>query len=154
MKVLKSLFETKNIDQLILTILFLVFILFHIPIPQTISIFLSSTWGVVLVVLITIILIMRSNPILGVLSIFVAYTLISRAMQIYNVNYQGGLKNLTQYAPKQKTYPSPFTPTNQFPMTLEAELVQKIAPICPENAILQKATYHPFVENIYNSASI
>ena len=61
-----------------------------------------------------------SNPILGILALLVAYQLIKGA------SIRTGMAGLEAYYPTEAKKWSPFTSTNQFPYTLEQEMVKKM----------------------------
>jgi hypothetical protein len=154
MKVVKNLFEKKNIGQLILLILFLIYLTMGYSMPLWLANFVNSKSGLIVVIVITIILVIYSNPILGLVSVFVAYELTKRAMNYYNTSYQQGLKSLAQYNPKEKAVRSPFTLDNQWiPFTLEQEIVEKMAKpaSCKDGDATTPATYSPIVERTYDA---
>lgn len=152
MKVIRDLFKKKNIGQIILLVLFIIYLIMGYTMPITIANFINTSFGKIVIIIITIILIINCNPILGVISVFVAYELIKRATKYYNTSYQQGLKSLAQYNPKEKVISSPFTPERQWiPYTLEQEMVQKLVPLCDNMAPSQPATYVPNPENIYDA---
>lgn len=154
MKVVKNLFERKNIGQLILLILFSIYLIMGYSMPLWLANFVNSKGGLIIVIVITIILVITCNPILGVVSVFVAYELTKRAMNYYNTSYQQGLKSLAQYNPKEKAVRSPFTIDNQFiPFTLEQEIVEKMAKpaSCNDGDTSSRATYSPMVEQTYDA---
>jgi hypothetical protein len=152
MKVINELFEKKNIGQLILLILFIIYLMYGYSLPLPLANFINSTLGRFVVVFITLFLVFSCNPILGVASIFVAYELVKRAMNYYNTSYQQGLNSLAQYNPKEKVIQSPFNSNNQFiPFTLEQEIVQKLTPLCNYENNLEPPTYSPLVEKLSDS---
>lgn len=158
MKVINELFEKKNIGQLMLGIVMIIYLIVGYKMPCFISNFINTPLGVVVFILMSIILVFKLNPIIGVLSIFVVYEIIQRAKKNIcesTTQLDMPIESLSQFAPKEKYVQSPFNINNQFiPITLEQEIVEKMAPICSQNSIYTKATYTPLLENIYNSAPI
>jgi len=49
---------------------------------------------------------------------------------------------------------SQFTAYNQFPYTLEQEVVAKMAPIMKSGSSLTQASYKPLLENLHDAAKI
>ena len=159
MKVINELFEKRNIGQLTLGILMVIYLLIGYKMPCNLSNFINTDLGKISIIIIGLILCLNLNPIIGILTIFVLYEIIQRARKsLCQGSYSDkelNLQRLAQFAPKQKSYTSPFTINNQFlPITLEQEIISKIAPICSDNNITTKATYTPMLENVYDSSPI
>lgn len=154
MSIISDLLSKKNMSQVILSLVFIIYLIMGYTLPYDVSSFISSTVGMITVVLITIYLLMVCNPIVGVLAVFVAFELIKRAKISYSIISDVGLQSLAQFNPKETTVYSRFSPTNQFPYTLEEEMVTKLAPICDPNSDLRKATYVPKMESMYDSAPV
>ena len=91
---------------------------------------------------------MYANPILAVLSVFVAFDLIRRS------SLATGLDALQKYAPSEEKKSSQFTAFNQFPYTLEQEVVAKMAPIAKSGYSISQASYKPVLENLYDAAPL
>lgn len=153
-KIFTDLLSKKNIGQFILGCFFVLYLIMGYTLPYELSKFLSSSLGIVVVVLLTVFLLITCNPIVGILAIFVAFELVKRAKMGYSTISNVGLQSLAQFNPKERTVYSKFSPTNQFPLTLEEEMVTKLAPICDPNSNLKKATYIPTLESIYDSAPV
>ena len=91
---------------------------------------------------------MYFNPILAVLSLFVAFDLIRRS------SMTTGFDALKRYAPSEQKKMSQFTAYNQFPYTLEQEVVAKMAPIMKSGTSLTKASYKPLLDNLYDASPV
>ena len=157
MKVLSDLFEKKNIGQMFLCILCILYLLFGYSMPIEFANFINSKLGYMTVIFITILIILFLNPIVGILSFFVAYELIKRAMNYYNTSYQQGLNSLAQYNPKEKGVKSPFSLDKQWiPFTLEEEIIQKMIPKCKDDLKnnLEISNFSPLSENTYNALNL
>jgi hypothetical protein len=90
----------------------------------------------------------HANPILAVLSLFVAFDLIRRASE------STGIDALKKYLPTEEKKFSQFTAFNQYPYTLEQEVVKKMAPIVQSGSSLTKASYMPILENLHDASVI
>jgi len=143
----KLLFEKKNLGQLILIILFLIYLIMGYNIPYNLAILIDSIWGKVIIIGIAIILFAQCNPILGILGFFVAYKLIMSST-IESGNY--GIQN---YIPTEEKRYAEMINNNKFPYTLEQEIVKLRAPIYEYNS---ESTYSftPVLDNQYNAASV
>ena len=144
MEYLNELLEKKNMPQLALVILFIIYLIMGLKTPSSVATMIDSTVGKVVVALFALLLFAYSNPILGVLGIFVAYQLVR------NASIKTGMASLEQYYPTEQKKWSPFTPTHQFPYTLEQEMVKRMAPQ-KFNTNYVKPTYKPMLEDIYDA---
>ena len=90
----------------------------------------------------------KTNPILAVLILFVAFDLMRRSSR----NKQS--KNLQKYIPSEEKKSSQFTAFHQFPYTLEQEMVKKMAPIVQSGTTLNKPTFKPIVNNLYDASPV
>jgi hypothetical protein len=147
MEFLNELLEKRNMSQLVLVVLFIIYLLMGFKTPDSIASMIDSTVGKIVVALMALLLFAYSNPILGVLGIFVAYQLIRGA------SIKTGMAALEEYYPTEEKKWSPFTPAHQFPYTLEQEMVKKMAPQ-KFNTNYVKATYKPTLEDTYDAASV
>jgi len=146
MNIFKNLFETKNLNQLILVILFIIYLIFIIRLPMFVANIIDNVYSKIIIAVLALILLAFANPILGILGILVAYELIKRS------SMQAGNSILDKYYPTEEKKWSPFSATNQFPYTLEQEVVKHMAPAV--NASNNKATYTPVLDNLYDAAPI
>lgn len=119
---LKELVHEKNHHQLALAIIFLVYIFLNkIKMPKAVAECISNIGGSIIVSLIALGLLFTANPIVGILGIVVAYLLIERSNQQMKNNSSIGtvIKNEMEKMDKF------FNVENQFPKTLEEEIVEK-----------------------------
>ena len=147
MEFLNELLEKRNMSQLVLVVLFIIYLLMGYKTPASVASMIDSTVGKIVVALIALLFFAYSNPILGVLGIFVAYQLVRGA------SIKTGMAGLEEYYPTEEKKWSPFTPAHQFPYTLEQEMVKKMAPQ-KFNTDYTKATYQPLLEDTYDAAHV
>lgn len=147
MEYFNELLEKRNMPQLVLVVLFIIYLLMGFKTPDSIANMIDTTVGKIVVALFALLLFGYSNPILGVLGIFVAYQLV-RGSAI-----KTGMAALEEYYPTEEKKWSPFTPAHQFPYTLEQEMVKKMAPQ-KFNTNYVKATYKPTLDDTYDAASV
>ena len=147
MEYLNELLEKKNMPQLILVILFIIYLVIGFKTPESVAAMIDSSMGKVVVAVVALVLFAYSNPILGVLGIFVAFHLIKSA------SIKTGMAALEEFYPTEKKKWTPFTAENQFPYTLEQEVVKKMAPQ-KFNTNYVKATYKPLLEDTYDAAHV
>jgi hypothetical protein len=143
-----DLFKQENASQLILTILFIIYLIMGYKTPDPVAHVVDSVVGKIAIFIIVIMLFMHTNPLLAVLGLFVAFDLIRRSSE------STGIDALKKYLPTEQKKQSQFTAFNQYPYTLEQEVVKKMAPIIQSGSALTKPTYMPLLENLYDAAKI
>ena len=143
-----SLFKKEHMGELILAILFIIYLIMGFRTPQPIAGLIDSLIGKIVIFIIVIYLFMHSNPILAVLALFVAFDLIRRS------SVATGIDALQRFAPSEEKKSSQFTAFNQFPYTLEQEVVKKMAPIIQSSSSLTAPSYKPLLDNLYDAASL
>ena len=142
-----SLFKKDNMGQLLLTILFIIYLIMGYNPPEAIANMVDTMGGKIVVFVLIVYLFLYANPILAVLGLFVGYDLIRRSAMTT------GIDALAAYLPTEKKKFSQFTAFNQFPYTLEQEVVKKMAPIT-SGVPLGKASYVPLLHNLYDASPI
>jgi hypothetical protein len=101
---------------------------------------------------IVILLFMHANPVLAVLSLFVAYVLIT------NSSLVTGTDALRRFLPSEEKKNCEmsaynFTPYHQFPYTLEQEVVKKMAPLNEGGSVIH-ANFKPLLVNDHDAAHV
>jgi len=147
MEHIHHLLEKRNMSQLILVILFLIYLILGFKMPDSVANLIDSSAGKVIVALVALLLFGYSNPILGVLGILVAYQLIKSSSE------KTGMAALEKYYPTEEKKWSPFTPTHQFPYTLEQEVVKQMASQ-KFNTDFVKAPYSPVLDDTRDAAML
>jgi hypothetical protein len=148
MESFKELFKKEHMGEFILIILMIIYLILGLRTPDLIANMVDNIVGKVVIILIVIYLFMHSNPILAVLAALVAFDLIRRS------NETTGLGALAAYAPSEQKKMSHFTAFNQFPYTLEQEVVAKMAPIVRSGSSLTPASYKPVLENLHDATPL
>jgi hypothetical protein len=144
---LKDLFTKKNMPELVLTSLFVLYLVMGYQMPEQAARLVDSTIGKIVVVLVALMLFAYSNPILGILALLVAYQLIKSS------SVKTGMAGLEEYYPTESKKWTPFTPTNQFPYTLEQEVVKKMASQ-KFNTEYVKAPFRPVLDDTHDAAPL
>lgn len=143
-----SLFKKENMGELTLVILFIIYLIMGYKTPEPIASMIDSIIGKIVILIIVIYMFMNTNPILAVLSLFVAFDLIRRS------SLATGIDALQRFSPTEEKKASQFTAFNQFPYTLEQEVVKKMAPIVQTGSSLNKPSYKPLLDNLYDASPI
>jgi hypothetical protein len=143
-----GLFQKEHMGELLLAILFIIYLIMGYKTPQPVANVVDTIVGKIAVFAVVIYMFSNSNPILAILTLMVAFDLVRRSY-IATGNY--GINN---YMPSEGTKMNQFTAMNQFPYTLEQEMVKRMAPIIPTGTSMKKASYKPLLDNLYDAAKI
>ena len=143
-----SLFKKQHMGQLVLVILFIIYLIMGYKTPEPVASMIDSLAGKIVVIIIVIYMFMNTHPVLAVLALFVGFDLIRRS------SLTTGIDALQKYAPSEVKKTSQFTAFNQFPYTLEQEVVKKMAPIVQSGSSLSKPSYKPLLDNLYDASPI
>ena len=148
MKSFSSLLNKEHRSQLILTIILIIYLILGLKTPQPIAFLVNNIVGKIVIFIIVIYMFLHMNPILAVISLVVAIDLIRRSSTtVYN-------DLLQTYIPSEENKMGQFTAFNQFPYTLEQEVVKKMAPIVQSGSVLNKASYHPLLDNLHDASPV
>jgi len=142
-----SLFKKENISELVLSMILIVYLILGFKLPQQISDIIGSLLGKITLFAIVIYLFMKSNTILAILFLLVAFHLISQT----SITEFGDLQ---RFVPSEQKKNSQFTAYIQFPYTLEQEVVSKMSPIMKSGVSLTQATYKPLLDKLYDASPV
>jgi len=148
MESFSSLFKKEHMGELTLAILFIIYLIMGYKTPEPVATAIDSIVGKIVIILIVIYMFMHTHPILAILALFVAFDLIRRS------SVTTGIDALQRYAPTEEKKISQFSAFNQFPYTLEQEVVKKMAPIVQSGSSLSKPSYKPLLENLYDASPL
>ena len=133
--------------EIVLGILMIIFLLMGYKLPSSISSVVDSLIGKIVMLLIVAYMFVYANPILAVLALLVAVNIMMNGSNF-------STSQSIQYAPSEENKTSQLTQYNQFPYTLEQEMVKKMAPIMKPGSSISKAAYKPVLENTYDATPI
>lgn len=139
-----SLYET------ILTIAFLLYIVFPVKTPTYLTPWIDSSLGIVAIFFITIYLFLYTNPIIGVLYVIVAYVLLQRTTsgKIFSHNEYHVIDNTPQIVNPNKNISNNILPVGN---TLEEEMVSMRSPIMSEYV---DSDFEPVADKLIQGASL
>ena len=143
----RSLFDKKNMPQLVLTTLFALYLVIGYQVPEGVATMIDSTIGKIVVAVIALMLFAYSNPVLGILALLVAYQLIRGS------SIKTGMAGLEEYYPTEAKKWSPFSPTHQFPYTLEQEVVKNMT-TQKFNTEYVKAPFSPTLDDTHDASPL
>jgi hypothetical protein len=143
-----SLFKKEHRGELVLTIILIIYLILGSKTPQPVAALVDNMVGKIIIFVIVIYMFLYKNPILAILSLFVAFDLMRRSSSsMFNSVMQ-------TYIPSEYNKMGQFTAFNQFPYTLEQEVVNKMAPIVQSGFVLNKASYHPMLDNLHDASYV
>ena len=148
MESFSSLFKKEHMGELTLAILFIIYLIMGYKTPEPVATAIDSIVGKIVIMLIVIYMFMHTHPILAILALFVAFDLIRRS------SMTTGIDALKRYAPTEEKKASQFSAFNQYPYTLEQEVVKKMAPIVQSGSSMSKPSYKPLLENLYDASPV
>lgn len=148
-----KLFTKEHMGELILFILFVIYLVLGYEVPESVANVVNTMLGKLFVFLIVIYLFLYKNPVLAVVSLLVAFQIISRSRKVDNATRIEQILNPgCTDGPGMSQYP--FTAYNQFPYTLEQEVVKKMAPIVQSGNVLTQASFKPYLENDHDASPV
>jgi hypothetical protein len=148
MESFSSLLKKEHTSELVLSILLVVYLILGLKTPEPIASIIDTLLGKLAVVLVVIYLFMRANPILAILSLFAAYVLMRGS------SVTTGSDALKRFAPSEEKKSSQFSAFNQFPYTLEQEVVAKMAPLVQSGSSISQASYKPLLDNLHDASPV
>ena len=148
MESFSSLLKKEHMGELVLVVLFIIYLIMGLKTPEPVAGIVDTLVGKIVIFIMIIYLFMHSNPILAVLALLVGFDLIRRS------SMATGIDALQKFAPSEEKKSSQFTAFNQFPYTLEQEVVAKMAPIMKSGSSLSQASYKPLLDNLYDASPL
>ena len=129
-----SLYKSAKKHELLLTVLIVLYIVLNVPTPSIIASYVDTPLGNIAVVVIALSLFMHSHAVVGVLGLFAAYVLIRRSSRSAAIE---------SYVPSEKRKSEELSAFNQFPVTLEEQMVALRAPLADTAVGSGTASFHP-----------
>lgn len=131
--------------DMVLAILFVIYLVFNIQAPQNICNMFNNTLGNIAIAAIALYVFSITNPIIGVLGLLVAFQFVSRCQFS-----SGPLKKLSDSLSNSSKFMSPW---KKQPITLEEEMVSKMAPLVVNNDGPQ-SNYKPMMDDQHGASIV
>lgn len=135
----------KEQTQYLLILLLVFYIILPIQTPNVLSIYIDSLLGRIILIAVAVSLLFY-HPILGAISIFAVYELIHRSEK------STGSYQARKFLPSEFNKINFLDSQNQFPTTLEEEVVQRMVP--NKDTLNTKPSFKPMTNNIFNVTSL
>ena len=141
---LKKLIAYEDYHQVLLGVLFLVYIVSGMQTSDSIARMVDSTMGYIILAVLGLSMFAVSNPIVGLLGLVSIYELIRRSQAA------GGYKS---GVPSESTRLCEMEKYNHKEKTLEEEVVQNMVPM-KQDAPMHLASYSPILNNTQDAAPV
>jgi hypothetical protein len=112
--------------EVVLFLVFVLYLIFPIPTPYIIKPFINTNIGMAIVIVMTFYMLLYTTPILGILTVFVAYELLRRS-SAGGVNRKVSLVKHTPSQPKKDQEMAKMNPPKE--LSLEEEMINKNSPV-------------------------
>ena len=142
-KFLKSLMKDKH--HLVLTALLSVFILFDIKVPLVLADLVDNPIGKIVVAVLSLCL-LSINALAGVVGLIAAYVLIQRSGDAT------GTIATQNYLPNEEKKSTHLSAMNQFPVTVEEEVISKMLPSTNQRDMTQPE-FKPVLDDNHDAAA-
>jgi hypothetical protein len=130
---MRDAFNACRKHEMLLTVLIVMYIVLNVPTPDVIASYVDTPLGNIVVVLIALSFFTHSHPVVGVLGLFAAYVLIRRS---------SSSSAIEAYVPSEKRKSDELSAYNQFPVTLEEQMVALRAPLA-DTQVGSATSFHP-----------
>ena len=142
-----QIFHKSHRHQLLLLVVLILYIVLNIQTPPTLAHLIDNIYGNIAVILCAFYLLANSNPIVGVIALFAAYELIKRS------SHSTGTTAIQKFLPSEMKKGVHISAFNQFPVTLEEEVVSQMAPIVKSNEA-PNMNYSPVLDALHDAAPL
>jgi uncharacterized membrane protein (GlpM family) len=136
-QMMRDAFKTCRKHEMLLTVLLVLYIVLNVPTPHIIAPQVDTPLGNIVVVLIALSFFTHSHPVVGILGLFAAYVLIRRS------STTTGSSAIEAYLPSEKRKSEELSAYNQFPVTLEEQMVALRAPLADTQVGSATSSFHP-----------
>lgn len=145
-----DLIKVEKRHQLILGIIFIIYLIVDAKTPESIACYIDTPIGNSIVFVVAIATFYCSNPIVGILGFVVAYEVVRRSRRASRNSFLIN-RVLSNESSKFKTMEK--LNVNKNVVTLEEEMVEKMAPLVKYDAPLN-TSYKPILDTFHDAAPI
>ena len=145
MKNLNNLLKAEKRHEVFLGIVFIIYILLNIDSPSSLSNLIDTQLGHIIVAVLALTVFASTNPIVGILGLIAAYELLRRSS---NGNFI-----VSNSIPSETNKAMDFSKYNDFPISLEEEVVSQMAPLVRYDAG-PNIDYKPTLDDTHDAADI
>ena len=147
MRQFKELLRAEHRHSFIIGIVFILYILLGFGMPLFLANLVDNVVGNILVVLLALSVFTKTHPVVGLLGLVAAYELIRRASE------RTGTFGMRHYLPSEQQKIQDFSKYNDYPVTLEEEVVDKMAPLVRHEGS-PNLNYKPVLDGLHDAAPV
>lgn len=136
----------KEQNEYVAIFLMVLFIVFNVTVPEPLAVLIDTLPGRIIVMALAASLLYVHN-VLGVIAIIFAYILIHRSER------KTGTYHMRKFLPSEAKKDRHLSAMNQFPATLEEQMVQDMVPFVKDGPITSP-NYKPVSENLHDAAKL
>ena len=133
--------------QTLLFIIFVIYIIFNVQTPDPLANIIDSTLGYVIIIALFAFMAVNLHPIVTLVGIFAIYLLFKRS------SIATGSMAMTKFLPTESLKSQHLSAFNQFPVTLEEEVVQIMAPLQAGPAMGPKS-FSPVLNDLHDASIV
>ena len=133
--------------QTLLFILFVIYIIFNVQTPDPLANIIDSTLGYVIIIALFAFMAVNLHPLVTLVGIFAIYLLFKRS------SIATGSLAMSKFLPTESLKSQHLSAFNQFPVTLEEEVVQKMAPLQAGPSMGPKS-FSPVLNDLHDASNV
>jgi len=142
---IRKLLTRQNIPQWVLATVCILYILGDITPPHAIADHVTTPIGIFVLISVAVLLSRFVHPMVTVIYLIAAF-------ELYERSFKTRVRGPERKLPRDKRNPQ-LTPENQFPVTLEEQVVKKMAPwVMKENMV--PPSYKPVLDDDMNASTL
>ena len=140
--------------EIILTVIFLVYIIYPVSTPQSIAPYVNSNLGMALIIIFTFYMVFYVNKVLGIMTIVVAYELLRRSSNVTQDNQKLPIITTTSSQRKKDAVMKQMNEPKE--VSLEEEIIQKNVPVGKSAPLEQytNSTFKPVQDKIAGASIV
>jgi hypothetical protein len=147
--------DTKNSGQVILAVLFIIYLVVGYKIPPSLAVTVNLPVTRIILLFLALYLFVIVHPLVAILGVGVVIHLLMQSSK-YSSSYTPGIfgPDLAPYYPTEKRVSTYLNPAHQFPYTLEQEVVKRMTTLHQYNDTNQTYTFKPVLDETHNASSL
>ena len=135
-----KLFKKDEQYNYFIVALLIIYIVFNVETPELFAHYIDTLIGKVVVVMLALCVFMRTDKLVGILTIVAAYELIKRSGK------KTGKEAMDRFIPSETRKCNSMNAFNNFPVTLEEQMVSKLVPLA--GGLSGPSSYKPVMNDV------
>ena len=142
-------FKKANTGEVILSVLFVIYLIMGYDTPQSLANIIDTLFGKIVLFIIVVYMFLNCNTIVAILALLVIFDLIRKSS-----SSQMSIATAIQNQPSEYNKFAQFTAFNQFPYTLEQEVIKQMVPTMSPGNSISKASYKPILDDLHDASNV